>query len=108
LDNRSHLFSTNQLWGLKNDYQLKGQINYLNDEMKSEATSRTIYYLPNDNHILAEAEDGKSHQNMLATNLTFIGNKDNFYLNNTLNTEWKWHNTNLMTQNDKNFTHFSR
>lgn len=103
LDNRSHLFSTNQLWGLKNDYQLKGQINYLNDEMKSEATSKTIYYLPNDNYILAEAEDGKSHQNMLATNLTFIANKDNFYLNNTLNTEWKWRNTNLVTQNDKNF-----
>ncbi len=102
LDNRSHLFSTNQLWGLKNNYQLKGQINYLNDETKSEATSKTIYYLPDGSYILSETENGKSYQNMLTTNLTLIGNKDKFYLRNTLNTEWKWHRIDLMTQNDKN------
>ena len=83
LDNRSHLFSTNQLWGLKNNYQLKGQINYLNDETKSEATSKTIYYLPDGSYILSETENGKSYQNMLTTNLTLSGNKDKFYLRNT-------------------------
>lgn len=99
LDNRSHLFSTNQLWGLKNDYQLRGQINYLNDETRSEATSETIYYLPGEeNYALTESEQGKKHEHTLATNLTIIGNKKNFYLHNALNTEWKWSNTDLATR----------
>ena len=101
LDNRSYLFSTNQLWGLKNDYQLKGQINYLNDETKSKAASETVYYLPEEDYTLAEIEDGKLRKNMLATNLTIIGNKKSFYLNNALNTEWQWSKTDLATLNSQ-------
>lgn len=99
LDKRSHLFSTNQLWNLKNDYQLKGQINYLNDEIKAGTSSETTYYLPEEDFTLTEIEDGKADRNMLATTLTVIGNKKSFYLNNSLNTEWKWNDTDLMTQN---------
>ncbi len=101
LDNRSHLFSTNQLWNLKNDYQLKGQINYLNDEIKAGTASTTTYYLPEEDFTLTEIEDGKADRNMLATTLTIIGNKKSFYLNNSLNTEWRWNDTDLITQNSE-------
>lgn len=103
LDNRSHLFSSNQLWGLKNNHQLKAQINYLNDKTQSEASSETVYYLPGEENIfLKESKQGTACKNILGTNLTINGNKENYYLNNSFNTEWKWDKTDLATLNDAN------
>lgn len=103
LDNRSHLFSTNQLWGLKNNYQLRAQINYLNDEIRSEASSETIYYLPGEEDLyLSENKRGKTRKNILGTNLTINGNKENYYLSNAFNTEWKWDKTDLATLSNAN------
>lgn len=103
LDNRSHLFSSNQQWGLKNDLQLRAQVNYLNDRTQSDESSETVYYLPGEENIcLKESRQGTAKKNVLGTNLTVIGNKENYYLNNSFNTEWKWNRTDLATLNDTN------
>lgn len=90
LFNRSHLFSTNQLWGMKNGWELKAQVNYLNDRLESGSASETTYYLPDANKVVVEEQQALQRNSRLYGHLTLEANKDAFYLKNDLRTNLQW------------------
>lgn len=90
LFNRSHLFSSSQLWGMKNGWEMKMQINYLNDRLESGSTSEETYYLPDENKVIVEERKALQRNNHLFGHLTLEGNKETFYLRNDLRTNLQW------------------
>ncbi len=48
LNNQSNILSANNLWSLKNDYQLTTNVSYLNDLQRKDSYAFTEYYLAND------------------------------------------------------------
>lgn len=90
LFNRSHLFSTSQLWGMKNGWEIKTQVNYLNDLLKSQSASEVTYYLPDADKVIVEERQSQQQDNHLYGRLTLEANKETFYLKNDLRTNLKW------------------
>ncbi len=84
LFNRSHLFSSSQLWGMKNGWEAKTQLNYLNDLQESVSASEAIYYLPDENKIIVEEHQALQQTHHLYGRLSLEANKETFYLKNNL------------------------
>ena len=91
LFNNANVFSTNQLWGLKNDYTLTANVQYVNDEQKRSSRTYTEYYLPGDQTIdIGEILSSKLRQNRFSMDLQLNANKDKLYFNNSLKLEGAW------------------
>lgn len=90
LFNHSHLFSFSQLWGMKNGWEVKTQVNYLNDQLESNSNSEVTYYLPDVDKVIVEERQSLQRTNHLYSRLTLEANKDAFYLKNDLNTNLQW------------------
>ena len=97
LFNRSHLFSTSQLWGLGKDREIKAQVHYLNDRTTSEASSRYTYYLPEENKIVLDDQKALEHLHQLSAELTVEANRSTSYLKNILKTNLQWRNVDVNT-----------
>jgi hypothetical protein len=89
--NLANTVSFNNLWKLKNDYQLNVNLNYNNDRQDKSSYSLTENYLPNDS-ILRIEENLNSRFFMNQGDLDFQINKnaDKFYLNNVLKISASW------------------
>ncbi len=91
LFNRSNILSTNQLWGLANDYTLTANIQYLNDEWEKNSLAYTEYYLPGNQLLdISETLSSKLHRNQLKIDLQLNANKDKLYFSNLLKIEGSW------------------
>ena len=89
--NRANVFSTNQLWGLANDYTLTANVQYINDEQKRSSMAYTEYYLPGDQTVeIGEILSSKLRQNRFVADLQLNANKDKLYFNNLLKLEGSW------------------
>ena len=91
LFNRANVLSTNQLWGLSNDYTLTANVQYVNDEQRRSSLSYTEYYLPGDQTIdVGEILNSTLRQNRLTMDLQLNANRDKLYFNNLLKLEGAW------------------
>lgn len=97
LFNRSHLLSTSQLWGMKNDWEIKTQIDYLNDRITSEDGSVITYHLPDGEKMIVEEKSALEKSNTFSANLAVETNKATFYLKNNLKTGLSWNDINVAT-----------
>jgi hypothetical protein len=93
LFNRYHTFTFNNLWKLKNDYQLNANVNYLNNREEKSSRDHTEYYLPGDHSVKIEEKlHSELHTNTMDAEIQLSGNKDKFYLNNLLKFTGGWNN----------------
>ena len=91
LFNRANVASTNQLWGLSNDYTLTANVQYVSDEQRRSSIAYTEYYLPGDQTVsIGETLSSKLRQNQLGMDLQLNANKDKHYFNNLLKLEGAW------------------
>lgn len=90
LFNQTHLLSSNQLWGMKNGWEVKTQINYLNDHWGTTSASEYTYYLPEDNKVIIDERQALQQTNHLNGRLSLEANKDAFYMKNILKTDLQW------------------
>lgn len=90
LFNNSHLFSTNMLWSVGKQAELKIQFHYLNHSEDWDYRLSTTYFLPTGNSVIQESEDGNIHSHLLATVATYESNTPSSYLRNSLKADVKW------------------
>lgn len=97
LFNRSHLFSTSQLWETKKKMQIKTQVDYLNNRLDDNGQLATAYYLPDGTEIIAENEQARTKQNSLKVQAALEINKENTYLKHLFGTTLQWEDIHLQT-----------
>lgn len=97
LFNRSHLFSTSQLWETKKKMQIKTQVDYLNNRLDDNGRMATAYFLPDGAKIVEENEQARAKQNSLKVQVAWEINKDNTYLKHLFGTTLQWEDIHLQT-----------
>jgi len=110
LDNNIHLITTNYLQKLKNDYELRLNVSYLNDYQQQDGFTDTQFFTANDTIALFENKNNQLYTNTLETNLTLQKNTDKNFLKNSLQFQGFWDsqrgniqlNTDNITQNLSN------
>ena len=110
LDNNIHLITTNYLQKLKNDYELRLNVSYLNDYQQQDGFTDTQFFTANDTIALFENKYNQLYTNTLETNLTLQKNTDKNFLKNSLQFQGFWDsqrgniqlNTDNITQNLSN------
>lgn len=95
--NRSHLISSNSLWKVAKDTEMKTQIHYLNHRETSHSLLGTTYYLPDGSKVIDENEYATAHSDQLATVVSIESNKTKSYLKNILKADLKWTNGKIET-----------
>lgn len=90
LDNTIHLVSTNYLHKLKNDYELRLNISYLNDYQQQNGSTNTQYFTANDTIALQETKYNQLYTNTLETNLTLQKNTGSNFFKNSLQFQGFW------------------
>ncbi|MDE6576982.1 MAG: TonB-dependent receptor [Muribaculaceae bacterium] len=93
--NRSWMVSTNNLWKVGDGSDMKLQLDYLNDRVTTNASTRTIYYLPDGEQVVAEDRSSLAHTNALTAKLSTEINRKTFYLTNVLDADFSWNDTRL-------------
>lgn len=88
--NKSHMVSTNNLWGLSKNFDLTSQISYTNNRVNSDNFSRTTYYLKESTIVTDIGESTTSKQNRLSADLVLTANTSAYYLKNKLNADLLW------------------
>lgn len=97
LFSRSHLFSSSNLWALKKDWECRAQVNYLNQRNTGQTSALTTYYLPDGQRLITEDQQSVEHKHKLAAQVSFEGNKETFYLQNSLKADIQWNDVELST-----------
>lgn len=91
LNNQANIVSFNNLWALKNDYQLTANINYLNDLQQKSSYAYTEYYLPGDSLLrIEELLSSRLRKERIKADIQLNANKDKFYFNNLLKLDGIW------------------
>ena len=91
LKNQVNAFSFNNLWGLKNGYQLSANLNYTNDRQDKSSYSRTDYLLPGDSLLTIEERlNSRAYKNQGSADIRLNANTKQFYLDNTLTLKGAW------------------
>ncbi len=93
--NKTHLFSTNNLWSLGGDYDLTSQFTYFNEQLTFDNATRTSYFLEDGTLVTEEAEHASSGQNRLQADMTFTANTRSNYFKNKLYADVGWNETDI-------------
>lgn len=96
LFNKTHLFSTSNLWSLGKNYDLTSQVSYTNNCITSDSYSGTRYFLPDRIIEVRSDEHAFSRQNNAMANVVVTANTPTFYLKNTLNTNLRWNDIRMV------------
>lgn len=97
LFSRSHLFSSSNLWAIKQDWECRTQVNYLNQRNTGQTSALTTYYLPEGDRLITEEQQSVEHSHKLTAQVSIEGNKETFYLQNSLKTDIEWNDVELAT-----------
>lgn len=97
LFNRTHLFSSSQLWEVGKEWQLKTQIDYLNNHETNQDKVQTSYFMPNGIEIFIEDEQQKQQQNLMSASAIQEKNSSHTYLKHTLSMDLQWNSTHVQT-----------
>ena len=90
LFNKSHLLSTNWIFGIGRDATLDAQVSYLTDHQHDDHELQTTYYLANGSRTVFDYQQNKAHRQDLAMKTTIEVNRDSNYLNNALRADLGW------------------
>lgn len=90
LDNNAHLLSGNYLRKLKNDYELRLNVSYLNDFQQQQGSTQTLFFTATDTISLIENTRNKKYINTLETNLNIEKNTTKNYLKNNFRFQGFW------------------
>lgn len=88
--NKTHLFSTNNLWSVGQHYDLTSQFSYLNKRLTSDNSTQTSYFLDDATIITLADEHSSSQQNRLMGDLTLTANTPTYYFRNKLLADMNW------------------
>lgn len=99
--NKTHLFSTNNLWSLGQNYDLTSQISYINKQLESDLVTHTSYFLEDGTIVTEAGEHASSQQNRLLGDLTLRANASTYYFKNKLFADVNWNDINISV--DGNF-----
>lgn len=88
--NKTHSFTTNNLWSLGRNYDLTSQITYANNRLKSDNSTLTTYFLEDSTVISELAEHALNKQNRLSGDVTLTANTQTHYFKNKLFTDLRW------------------
>ncbi len=94
--NKSHLFSTNNLWSFGKDWDLTSQVSYTNNRQNSTAYSVTKYFLTDSTIITEEGESTVSKQRHLSADVVLNANTSTYYLKNKLNADFSWSDIDML------------
>ena len=90
LDNHAHLLTTNYLYKLRKDYEIRLNASYLNDYRQQIGSTKTIFFVPNQEIVIQEDKQNALHFESFQTNLTLLKNAKNSYLKNSLQFKGFW------------------
>ena len=90
LFNKSHLLSTNWIFGIGRDATLDAQVSYLADHQHDDHELQTTYYLANGSRTVYDYQQNKARRQGLAMKATIEVNRDSNYLNNVLRADLGW------------------
>ena len=90
LVNRTFLLNSNTLQKLKNDYELKINVSYVNDNQQRTGSTYTTFYTPNENINILEKINNRYNTNKLRGNIIFSKNEKNIYLKNNFQFSKSW------------------
>jgi len=93
--NKTHLASTNNLWTIKNKYDLTSKISYLNNNLISDNYTTTSYFLNESTVVTLADENSTENQQQINADITLNGNTPTYYIKNKLTANIKWENTNI-------------
>ncbi len=93
LFNQAGILNMNNLVHLKKDVQLRANFYYLHDIQLQDYQKQTTVYLPGDTVRYSEIQHNKRRPDILHGQLTLNINKDKYYLNDALITDYS-HNAN--------------
>lgn len=91
--NRSHIVTSNNLWGVAKNYDLTSQVTYADHRLTSDVESRQTYFL-DDSTVVTEADEHTvSRRNAFTGDVTLTANTPTWYFRNKLRTDLRWDNT---------------
>lgn len=90
LDNNIHLLSSNFLFPLKKDYELRLNVSYLNDYQQRRGIATTVFHTLTDTISLFEKQYNQLYFNSLETNLSLHKNTKRNYLKNSIQFQGFW------------------
>ena len=94
--NKSHLLSTNWIFGIGRDATLDAQVSYLTDRQHTDNELQTTYYMGNGARTVSDFQHGKTRRQDLALKTTIEVNRDSNYLNNVLRADLGWNSGDVM------------
>ena len=104
LFNKTHLLSTNWIFGIGRDATLDAQVSYLTDRQHNEYESNTEYYQSTGSRMIEDRLHSKAGIERLAAKMTIEVNRDSDYLNNVLRTDLGWDGGDVLTGGTYNAT----
>ena len=90
LDNNIHLLSGNYLHKLKNDYELRVNASYLNDNQQQNGFTNTEFITPSNTITILEEKQNHFFFNSLQTNITLQKNANKNYFKNSIEFQGFW------------------
>jgi len=90
LDNNINLINVNGLQRISNDFQLRGNIYYINDFRQQQASQLRTLYTPTDTLDFTEIYDNQLQKNYLSGEFTLSRNVKKNYLSNKLKIQSRW------------------
>ena len=104
LFNKTHLLSTNWIFGIGRDATLDAQVSYLTDRQHNEYESNTEYYQSTGSRMIEDRLHSKAGIERLSAKMTIEVNRDSDYLNNVLRTDLGWDGGDVLTGGTYNAT----
>ena len=95
--NKSHLLSTNWIFGIGRDATLDAQVAYLTDRQHADHEMMTEYFLPGGSRMIEDRLQSKADLQALSAKLTAEVNRDSNYLNNVLRADFGWNSGDVQT-----------
>lgn len=93
--NNTHALSSTHLWKLNEDYELKGQIVYINNKNDYNSFAKTDYFLSGDTISMTEQENSVIYQNKIDLGAILTANTKKYYLKNKLESKINWNTTHI-------------
>ncbi|MHA6281287.1 carboxypeptidase-like regulatory domain-containing protein [Salinimicrobium sp. CAU 1759] len=90
LDNNSHMFSTNFLHKLNNEYFFRGKVSYINEYQQQKGIIETLFFTPSDTFSILESQHNESSLNLFNSSFTLEKNTKKNYLKNDLRFTGSW------------------
>jgi hypothetical protein len=90
LDNNIHLLSGNYLQKLKNEFDMRINLSYLNDYQQQNGFTNTEYITPGNTITILEEKQNQLFFNSLQTNITLQKNADKNYFKNSIEFQGFW------------------